>query len=267
MAPKQANPLQRNPNAVAFTQVATYRRLIEASLERVWENVLDWEHLPHLHDSSFSYCELDDNGDWGWRTWSNPEHTDHIELCVGLTDYVARTYSGGEQVSEIWTTLAAEDQNTRIEVEFLVADVTADQSAMMGELFLSLYAQLWDEDESMMRSRQQRLSETRSLATSVDLGDSVDVRKNLPLVFELRRQEFMLINDQGELRAEPTICPHLLGPLEQVPGAPEQLRCPWHGYVFDTRSRDCLQPATARCRLPRAPDVATTNGRIIASIN
>ena len=32
-----------------LTSVATYRRRIGASLERVWENVHDWEHLPWLH--------------------------------------------------------------------------------------------------------------------------------------------------------------------------------------------------------------------------
>ena len=34
--------------------VAVYRRRIGASLERVWENVRDWEHLPWLHRQSFA---------------------------------------------------------------------------------------------------------------------------------------------------------------------------------------------------------------------
>ena len=38
--------------------VATYRRTIHASLERIWENVLDWEHLPWLHRSAFAAAEL-----------------------------------------------------------------------------------------------------------------------------------------------------------------------------------------------------------------
>jgi hypothetical protein len=37
----------------AAAHLGTYRRVIRASLDRVWENVLDWEHLPHLHKDSF----------------------------------------------------------------------------------------------------------------------------------------------------------------------------------------------------------------------
>ena len=78
----QKNPLTKNPNGLDLKLVATYRRQIQASLVRVWENVLDWEHLPHLHDSSFKYCELDEAGRWGWRVWSDPDHSGHFELAV-----------------------------------------------------------------------------------------------------------------------------------------------------------------------------------------
>ena len=70
MPAHQTNALERNPNGLNLTRVAEYRRDIRASLERVWENVLDWEHLPHLHATSFGYCELDEAGDWGWEILS-----------------------------------------------------------------------------------------------------------------------------------------------------------------------------------------------------
>ena len=38
-------------------RVARYDRVIDAPPERVWENVHDWEHLPHLHGSSFRSIE------------------------------------------------------------------------------------------------------------------------------------------------------------------------------------------------------------------
>jgi hypothetical protein len=50
-----------------LTTVATYRRTIGASAERVWENVLDWEHLPWLHSGSFSDIVCNGAGEWGWR--------------------------------------------------------------------------------------------------------------------------------------------------------------------------------------------------------
>ena len=33
--------------------VGTYRRVLPVSLVRMYENTLDWEHLPHVHESSF----------------------------------------------------------------------------------------------------------------------------------------------------------------------------------------------------------------------
>ena len=72
MPANQQNATLFNPNALNLTRVATYERLIRAPEERVWENVLDWEHLPWLHKTSFGYIELDEAGEWGWRTWSNP---------------------------------------------------------------------------------------------------------------------------------------------------------------------------------------------------
>ena len=53
--------------ARALHLAATYRRRVGASLRRIWENVFDWEHLAHLHESSFAECTLIDSGSWGWR--------------------------------------------------------------------------------------------------------------------------------------------------------------------------------------------------------
>ena len=51
-----------------LTRVAVYRRTIAASLERVRENVHDWEHLPWLHRESFSSI---DSGAWpSWMRYS-----------------------------------------------------------------------------------------------------------------------------------------------------------------------------------------------------
>ena len=44
--PIRSNSLERNSELVI---AAVYKREVAASLERVWENVYDWEHLPFLH--------------------------------------------------------------------------------------------------------------------------------------------------------------------------------------------------------------------------
>lgn len=46
MPARQSNSLLYNPNGLEMTLLSTCQRTIHASLERVWENILDWEHLP-----------------------------------------------------------------------------------------------------------------------------------------------------------------------------------------------------------------------------
>ncbi|MCI0636032.1 MAG: hypothetical protein L0206_19265, partial [Actinobacteria bacterium] len=91
-------------------RVATYRRTVGASLERVIENVLDWEHLPWLHRGSFSSIELHDAGDSGWRAavgLQPAERGRRVEIEVRFEAsrerYVTRTLAGVGQGTEIWT--------------------------------------------------------------------------------------------------------------------------------------------------------------------
>ena len=38
--------------------VGSYQRRMPVSLDRMYENALDWAHLPFLHQSSFASIEL-----------------------------------------------------------------------------------------------------------------------------------------------------------------------------------------------------------------
>ena len=280
MPVSQHNALELDPNSLKLQRVATYSRTIAASLARVWDNVLDWEHLPHLHDASFNFCELDEAGRWGWRVWSNPEHSDHIELCVTDGCYVARSYKGGEQFSEIWThlTAGADDaksspervgantatNNTDIRVEFYSTGVTQDNQEAIAAGYLRLYKKLWDEDEAMMCERQRRLDESLDTATEINLGTVADVRSQAPVNIKLNRREYR-VSEEGEgWVATPTICPHLKGPLEagEQPGT---LRCPWHGYVFDLQSGECVSPKNARCTLGQPVAIFVQDNHVIVA--
>lgn len=263
MPARQADALASNPNGLDLTHVATYERQVQASLERVWENVRDWEHLPHLHDSSFDYCELDEAGDWGWRVWSNPEHTAWFELVIDSGRYVVRTFVGDAQVSEIWTTLAAHGDSTDVTVTFHATGVTPGNRDDMGQLYLAVYDTLWTEDEGMMCERQRRLDQQRDRATEKTLGTVAALEAALPLRFELNGREYLLTREDKDWQATPTICPHMLGPLEPGP-APGQLRCPWHGYMFDRASGRCVSPPGARCKLGPAPVLEESGGQLLA---
>jgi nitrite reductase/ring-hydroxylating ferredoxin subunit len=271
MSALQTNSKDFNPNTLNLVRVATYDRVIGAPLVRAWENVLDWEHLPYLHETSFDYVELEVAGDWGWRTWSNAEHTDHVELSLANGDsYVARSYVAGKQVSEIWTTLIAEDEKTKVHVEFHFPDIKADKVEKMSSAILSLYTKLWDEDEAMMQQRHARLRELRDDQTEVDLGEVSALKNRInagdDITFQLKKREYQLRQKDGEWLTHSTICPHLLGPLTDADLSMGKLRCPWHGYEFDLRSGECTFPPNAGCELPKAPELTLINGNIIARL-
>ena len=258
-----------NPNELNLIRVGTYQRIINASLERVWENVLDWEHLPWLHHTSFDYIEVEAAGAWGWRTWSNADKTSHIELTVADdSSYVARTYQSDRQVSEIWTRLEDQEGKTAIEVSFWLPDVEDSQVDAFGNAMVSVYTTLWDEDEAMMMERQRRLDEQRDRDTETFLGDASDLRTRLAnselICFQLKGREFQLRLVDDAFVTHASICPHLLGPLADSPIIDNQVTCPWHGYRFDIGSGECRFPTHARCRLPEPPTLVESDGQLIA---
>ena len=246
-----------------LSSVAVYRRRVGASLERVWENVRDWEHLPWLHRSSFSAIALEEEGDWGWRARieprpAQPDHGFRLELVIDGDRYVSRSLDGSLQGAEIWTRVSpVAAARTDIEVEFLVPGARTDSIDALGAAYTSLYTTLWDEDERMMVHRQAMLDARRApplaAALPVELGSVEQVRAKLPLLVESGGRRYRIVEVEGELRAHATVCPHMLGPLDEVPVEDGCIECPWHGYRFDLRtgrSSDGRGP-----RLPRAPEV------------
>ncbi|HEV8712137.1 MAG TPA: hypothetical protein VGX03_04830 [Candidatus Binatia bacterium] len=152
-----------------LTLVATYRRTIHASLERIWENVRDWEHLPWLHRSSFSSIRLLEQTPDSWRARitmppaSAPrEAVIELQLDQANRRYWSRTLEGQGTGGEILTCLKPLDERTTdIVVEFWVSGVSAKQAEAVGAAYLRLYARLWDEDERMMMRRQELIDSRR----------------------------------------------------------------------------------------------------------
>ncbi|MCE7998623.1 MAG: Rieske 2Fe-2S domain-containing protein [Rhodobiaceae bacterium] len=248
--PVQKDAQKHNPNNLPMRVAAVYERVIDANLARAWENVLDWEHLPHLHDSSFSSLELEDAGEWGWRarTKGVPQETSQetlIELVVDRPNsrYVSRTLAGGLPGMEIWTHFTKVDERkTQIKVEFHIPNVDEDGAAKLGGLMLGLYETLWDEDERMMVERQAALdAKTAPNQTAeeplIDLGDLEALNAHLPLTIELAGKPVNIVRIDDALHAYSAECPHMLAPLSDVPVDNQGcITCPWHGYRFDVKS-------------------------------
>jgi hypothetical protein len=141
---------------------ATYSREVSVGIERIWENVLDWEHLPTLHDIFFDKVALIEIGSWGWRveltkTPGTAGRRMVVELWIDRANgrYCVRTLAGDGIGTEIWTLLEAlGPQRTMIEVRFYLPEHRPDRLAALGEKYRSSHARLWDQDEAMMMRRE-----------------------------------------------------------------------------------------------------------------
>jgi len=234
-----------------LTSVATYERVLPVSAERIWENVLDWEHLPSLHRDSFASIRRIDSGDWGWTANVRGRGGDPREMTIQVVlereqlRYVTATIEGPGKDTEIWTQLEPKGEHeTGIRVEFLVPGVSPERRATLGDGYRALYAKLWDEDEAMMVRRAKLLGRLRAAKSApgarIALGSLSELRARLPLVVEHAGWPYRVVDLDGALVAFSAVCPHSLGPLEHVPLAGSTAECPWHGYRFDVKTgRSC----------------------------
>jgi hypothetical protein len=207
-------------NPMSQTPVAVYERIIQASLERIWENVLDWEHLPWLHAETFGHVRFLGNTAAGYRAETSlcgARGREAFVLDVAIDRdrrlYHSRTVEGAGAGTDVLTRLAPlAPHRTRVHVEFLVPGVEPSHAARLGPRLVAMYTRLWDQDEAMMTRRQALLDGT--LAAS---SREVEV-------------------DGARCRFS-TVCAHLGGPLDEAPvGADGVVTCPWHGHRFDVRT-------------------------------
>jgi nitrite reductase/ring-hydroxylating ferredoxin subunit len=244
--------------------VTTYRRTVQASIERIWENVFDWEHLPVLHESYFNKVQLLQSHENGWQVQltRQPGAADRAQLLELQVDrehtrYRVRTLAGTGTGTQIWTLLKVlGPRETAIEVRYYLPEQRPDRVAELGDKYRCSCQQLWDEDEQMMQHRERMLHTPAapSPETTVALGPVEEVRQRLPLLVTFAGQQFRIVAVEGELLAHSTICPHWLGPLDTA--AVDEfgcIRCPWHGYLFDVRTGQSVDGRGLR--LSQAPEV------------
>lgn len=210
-------------------QVGRYVRDLGASLTRMFENALDWEHLPHLHSSSFATIRLIQADATGWRAATMlPGDARPLTLELRLNDrgWVTRTMRDGELLSEIRTAAEATgERSCRVTVDFYVVGLAEAQRPAVG----AHYQRLYDEDEAMMIARQAAIDSRAAMRggwRSVTLADG-----DYPM---------------------PRACPHLALPLDAEPDADGIVACPWHGYRFDVRTGRCVSGGDCGWKAPAA---------------
>ncbi len=248
--------------------VGTYRRVLPVSLERLYENALDWEHLPWVHRSSFTAIDCLDAGPWGWRARTTSSRGDasviELRLDRSCRRWITRTLEGRNPGAEIWThAFPVEAERVDIVVDFFVPDVAAADREKVGGAFAALYQTLYDEDVTMMVERQRQLDRRVERAAGrqreVVLGRRSAL--SLPLVVDVAGRSFVVRELEGTLVTYPALCPHQLGPLDRAPLEGRTVTCPWHGYRFDVLTGECLSGGT--CRLAAQPAVEEREGLVV----
>jgi nitrite reductase/ring-hydroxylating ferredoxin subunit len=292
--PLVVRSLERDPTLVV---VGVYEREVAASLERVWENVYDWEHLPWIHAQAFEWIERLATGEWGWHARVGFAGGSEAEIEL-VTDrdarrYVARTRAGAGAPGEIWTTLEPlAEQRTGVRVEFChrpPIPASARQSIARG--YISLYELLWDQDEEMMQTRESALRmqaaarfAEQPAPKEIVLGRIDALRSRLPFSVEIDGHPYRIAELPGENRVRAasrtgndvvgldrrhdalvvysTVCPHMLGPLGDCELEEGLLTCPWHGYRFDPRTGRSADGRALRLRRPPRLTIEERTGQV-----
>lgn len=224
-------------------RVAVLERVLAVAVAGIWENVLDWPHVPWLHPGSFTSIELLASGrDW-WRarvglTPASLGRNVVLELAVdrGALRYVTRTLEGPGSPAVIVSTLAPlADDRTAIRIEFFARAADPLQRRIAGQVYTRVYRRLWDEDEAMIVER----AATLPLLTPAEAPQRVLLGPRaglaLPRTVEVGGLRVRVFAVGEELRALALVCPHMGGPLPEVEKHSCRT-CPWHGYRYDASS-------------------------------
>ncbi len=243
--------------------LGNYVRKLPTNMTRMMENAYDWEHLPHVHASSFASIDLIDEGAWGWRAKIGLPGGGHqlLDLLVDTSKHywVSTVYSGpgiGTQIHTQATTLDADE--IEVDIRFYLPEAPADKT--VGDAILNYlsdqYRQLYDEDIDLMSGRQSALNE-RSLwrKTATDraqilVGQAAGLDRAKTHTVETKTGRYCVRYWREAWVAHSAVCPHLLGPLSEGEIDDEgTITCPWHGYKFDVQSGENIG---AQCK-PLAP--------------
>lgn len=260
--------------------VATYARELPISLERMYENAIDGEHLPYLHSDSFSELNIINSGDWGWHAtgYLTPKSfMNFMELELKLdrdkNRWITRTLSGLGKGNEVWThAIPLEENKIKVIVDFYVPKLPGFLKGVFGQQYIETYSKLYDEDLWMMATRQHELDRLKNRKApenkeilnkdSINLGPVDDVEKQLPVSFTLKGHPYRLIKLKDEMLAHSSTCPHMLGPLQDSAVVEGNVECPWHGYKFNVKTRECT--TGQKCKLASAPSVEIEAGKVVA---
>lgn len=201
--------------------ITRYQRRLQTNLQRMRENAVDGEHLPFLHDGSFSRVEGYHQRRDGWSG------VFYLQPAVlGLWQRLDLSCTEVEEGRLAWTTRVLEGFTKGLEIATTARELSPEtievdvrffgpwgrlKAAVYGPILRKTYATLYDEDQVMMTARQDYLD-----------GESSPLR-----------------------------CPHMGASLEGIEPVDGRITCPWHGWTIDAATGRCLERPDLKRVRPR----------------
>ena len=257
--------------------LGNYVRRLPTNMTRMIENAYDWEHLPHVHASSFSSIALIESGKWGWRAkigvpgGLEPSYQ-LLDLIVDPEKnyWVSTVFEGPGEGIEIHTQATTiDEEEIEVDVRFYLPEKPGDDtvSQALHQYMASQYKTLYDEDIGLMQGRQSALEDRARWRKSaaregeIRVGPVAELDREETHIVETENGRYCVRYWRGNWVAHSAICPHLLGPLEESElDENGLLTCPWHGYQFDIVTGENLDKKCAA--LKPAPRTQVRKGTL-----
>ncbi|MCB9684411.1 MAG: Rieske (2Fe-2S) protein [Alphaproteobacteria bacterium] len=273
MQKAQDPPFEIGPELLAgLHPLGRYERRFPVSVDRYYENLLDWEHLPHLHPTNFGGVQLLAKGD---RWWTALVATAREDTPTRPTSVVVAEDRSAYAVRNPTETVFV--RLTEVGPHEVLADVSfhsvrEPRNAVVREALFDLYRKqfltLSGEDLDAMLTREEalaRLARRESeVAEGTCLGTVDEVAARVPFVTTWLGSRFWVVRSGDGFVAHAADCPHMLGPVTPMDEAcGREVSCPWHAYRFDALTGDSTDARGLRLRPPFT--LAVVEGRVHVS--
>jgi nitrite reductase/ring-hydroxylating ferredoxin subunit len=210
----------------------------------MFENVFDWEHLPHIHPTSFTSVRCLHQGakslqcDIGlWPNFFGLKQQIQVHACRKRLVWIVTVKSGFLRGLTIRSKLTVISPNSfEVRISFF-APGGFFHWFLLGPLLWLSYLKIYSEDEAMMLTRQREIDRTKiqrdcTFSEKKKLGSYPEILKKLPYFVVVDDLPYILTMERGKLISFEGRCPHMLRPLHDCPIINNRIRCKWHGYEF-----------------------------------
>ncbi|MCA9494373.1 MAG: Rieske (2Fe-2S) protein [Myxococcales bacterium] len=271
MPEAQQPPFEIGPGLLdGLHRLGGYERRIPVSIDRYYENLLDWEHLPHLHPTNFGAVQLVARGRRWWTALVgtaqeiSPTRLTSVVVAEDRSAYAVRN------ATETVFVRLSELGPREVSAEVSFHSVQEPRNVVARDALLALYRKqflaLSDEDQAAMVEREEALARLARRESAVeegaDLGSFAEVAARVPFITTWRGSRFWVVRRGEGFAAHAADCPHMLGPVTPMDEAcGHEVHCPWHAYRFDAVTGGSTDGRGLQLRRPFGLDVV--EGRVL----